>query len=124
MRITFLTPPPSMAGGIRVISIHAEGLRRRGHEVVLVYPPVTPTRFRRRVRALLRGEGWKRYRRQEPSYFDQIDVEQIRLEQPGPVMDDQVPEADVVVATWWETAEWAMGLSPAKGSEGVFHPGI
>src|SRR5690606_7640324 len=25
------------------------------------------------------------------------------------------PDADVVVATWWETAEWVAALSPAKG---------
>jgi glycosyltransferase involved in cell wall biosynthesis len=31
-----------------------------------------------------------------------------------------VPDADVVIATWWETAEWVAGLSASKGSKAYF----
>jgi glycosyltransferase involved in cell wall biosynthesis len=31
------------------------------------------------------------------------------------VTDADVPDADVIVATWWEVAEWVAALTPAKG---------
>jgi glycosyltransferase involved in cell wall biosynthesis len=31
--------------------------------------------------------------------------------------DRDVPDADVVIATWWESAEWIAGLSPSKGAK-------
>ena len=34
-----------------------------------------------------------------------------------PITDNDLPDADVVVATWWETAEWVSRLSPAKGAK-------
>ena len=34
-----------------------------------------------------------------------------------PVTDSDLPDADVVVATWWETAEWVARLSPSKGAK-------
>jgi len=37
-----------------------------------------------------------------------------------PITDRDVPDADVVVATWWETAEWVAALSPRKGAKVYF----
>ena len=34
--------------------------------------------------------------------------------------DADVPDGDVVIATWWETAEWAAKLSPGKGVKAYF----
>jgi glycosyltransferase involved in cell wall biosynthesis len=31
-----------------------------------------------------------------------------------------VPDGDVVVATWWETAEWVNALAPSKGAKAYF----
>jgi glycosyltransferase involved in cell wall biosynthesis len=39
------------------------------------------------------------------------------------VTDDDVPDADVVIATWWETAEWVAKLSPSKGAKVHFIQG-
>ena len=36
------------------------------------------------------------------------------------VSDDDVPDADVVIATWWETAEWVNALSSRKGAKVYF----
>ncbi len=38
-------------------------------------------------------------------------------------MNRDVPDADVVIATWWETAEWAAQLSPQKGAKVYFIQG-
>ncbi|MEO1237800.1 MAG: glycosyltransferase family 4 protein, partial [Planctomycetota bacterium] len=37
-----------------------------------------------------------------------------------PVADGDLPDADVTVATWWETAEWVAALSPSKGAKVYF----
>jgi glycosyltransferase involved in cell wall biosynthesis len=34
-----------------------------------------------------------------------------------PVVDADLPDADVVIATWWETAEWVYRLSKSKGTK-------
>jgi glycosyltransferase involved in cell wall biosynthesis len=36
------------------------------------------------------------------------------------VTDRDVPDGDVVIATWWETAEWVAKLSPRKGAKAYF----
>jgi glycosyltransferase involved in cell wall biosynthesis len=38
-------------------------------------------------------------------------------------MTDDVPDGDVVVATWWETAEWAAALPEPKGAKALFIQG-
>jgi len=40
-----------------------------------------------------------------------------------PIVDADLPDADVVIATWWETAEWVAGLSPSKGRKAYFVQG-
>jgi hypothetical protein len=37
-----------------------------------------------------------------------------------PVTDRDLPDADVVIATWWETAEWVARLAPSKGAKCYF----
>jgi glycosyltransferase involved in cell wall biosynthesis len=39
------------------------------------------------------------------------------------VTDIDVPDSDVVIATWWETAEWVHGLSITKGAKVYFIQG-
>jgi glycosyltransferase involved in cell wall biosynthesis len=36
------------------------------------------------------------------------------------VADTDLPDADVVIATWWETAEWVDRLGPSKGAKVYF----
>jgi glycosyltransferase involved in cell wall biosynthesis len=117
MRITWVLPPVDLSGGIRVIAIYAERLRRRGHQVVAVtVQPRSPT-WRDVFRSLLRRRHWPAAPGRRPSHFDKLDVELRRLPHDGPVTDRDVPDADVVIATWWETAEWVAALSPRKGAK-------
>lgn len=115
MKITFVLPTANMSGGIRVLAIYADRLRQRGHDVFVVsQPPRRPT-LRDRLRRLRQGLGWRQPA--EGSHFDHFDVPHKVLKKRRPVADADVPDADVVVATWWETAEWVWKLSPAKGSK-------
>jgi len=116
MRVTFVLPPPNLSGGIRVLAIYAERLRRRGHEVFAVAPMERAPTLREVARALLKQRRWP-FRRKRRSHFDGLGVPLQRLPHPAPVTDVDLPDADVVVATWWETAEWVSRLSPAKGAK-------
>jgi glycosyltransferase involved in cell wall biosynthesis len=117
MRITFLLPPVNMSGGIRVIAIHAQRLAQRGHQVTIVSTPKPKTRKLHHIQAALG------LRRAPKSHLDGLALDHRVLESARPIVDADVPDADVVVSTWWETAEWAHRLSPAKGRKVYFIQG-
>jgi len=52
-----------------------------------------------------------------PSHFDDLDVPHHVIDCCRPISDADVPDADVVIATWWETAEWVNSLSSSKGAK-------
>jgi glycosyltransferase involved in cell wall biosynthesis len=120
MKITFVLPTLSMTGGIRVVGIFAELLRNRGHEVFVISLPHQRPSLRQQVKSLLRGQGWISPPQDTPSFFDNSSVEHHITERWRPICDADVPDADVVVATWWETAEWVAKLSPSKGAKAYF----
>lgn len=120
MKITFVLPTLCLTGGIRVVSIFAERLRKRGHEVFVISVPHRQPSLRQQVKSLLRGRGWIATPENEPSFFDNLDLEHKITDRYRPVEDKDVPDADVIVATWWETAEWVAKLSPSKGAKAYF----
>ena len=120
MKITFVLPTLSLTGGIRVVSIFAECLRKRGHSVFVISLAHPQPSMRQQVKSLLRGRGWISPPQKEPSFFDNLGVEHKITDRYRPVEDKDVPDADVVVATWWETAEWVAKLSPSKGAKAYF----
>lgn len=109
-----------MSGGIRVCAIYADRLRRRGHRVSLVTMPHKDPTLRHRVASLLKGRGMPPRPPTGPSHFDALDLERITLDRFRDVRNSDVPDADVVIATWWETAPGVARLSPAKGSKVYF----
>jgi glycosyltransferase involved in cell wall biosynthesis len=120
MRITFILPRASLGGGTRVVAIHADRLQKRGHQVTVVCGRAKPQPLKRKLRALLQGRGWPKTPTQEPSHLDDVNVDCRILPRSRPVADCDVPDADVVIATWWETAEWVANLSPSKGAKVYF----
>ena len=114
-RITFICPVDSLAGGMRVIAIYAERLAQRGHRVTVVLP--SPDLRQRAVWFVKRGVWFRRGEAIERSYFRDGPINVRRLDHSGPVRDRDVPDADLVIATWWETAEWVDCLSQRKGAK-------
>lgn len=106
MRITFLAPCKDLSGGIKVIATYAELLRQRGHQVSVVYPQ-RPLPLKRRLKRFA-----FRKLRLERDHLDDFGGALLPVQD---VNDASMPDADVLVATAWETAEWAAGLSPSKG---------
>lgn len=115
MKITFVLPHAGLAGGIRTVAIYAERLKKRGHDVFVVSTPGDRPSLRQQVKSLLQGQGWISWPKDEPSHFDGVDVPHRVIERCRPITDADIPDADVVIATWWETAEWVWRLSPSKG---------
>jgi len=109
-----------MAGGNRVVSIYADRLARRGHEVVVIAGAFRRISLWAKIKSLVAGRGWPKMPEREPSYFSSLPIEVRRLETVRPVVDADVPDADVVIATWWETAEWVSALSAEKGAKVYF----
>ena len=118
MRITFVSPPPNLSGGCRVISIYASRLQALGHEVVVVAPRPQPPNLQQRARALLRGR-WPRGGTPR-SHFDGMTARLHLVDHPAPVTADDLPDADVVIATFWDTAFVVAGLPPPKGRQVYF----
>jgi glycosyltransferase involved in cell wall biosynthesis len=116
MKITFVMGGLSLAGGDRVIATYAKKLQERGHEVSVVSRPSKIPTLRDQVRSVLAGKGLIPARK-PPSHFDNIGVTCKLLERFRPVQDEDVSDADVVIATWWETAHWVAKFSPAKGAK-------
>jgi glycosyltransferase involved in cell wall biosynthesis len=103
---------------MRVVAIYAERLERRGHKVFLTSTPVDMP-LRHKVKSFILGRGWPGLRR-EPSHFDGIDVEHRILDRVRPVVDSDIPDADVVLATYYTTAYGVLRLSSAKGAKAIF----
>jgi len=120
MRITFVSPAVNLGGGTRVIVVYAKALARMGHAVRVVSPPPGAVPFRRKVKSFLKGNGWPADPLALRSHLDGGGLDHHVLDRWRPVADDDVPDADVVIATWWETAEWVNALSPTKGAKVYF----
>lgn len=118
MHITFVLPYAGLQGGVRVVAIYADRLRKRGHQVTVVSTP-EHIRLRSRVKALaLRAMGTSL--RGESSYLDGLGLDHRVLERVREVTDADVPDADVVIATYYTTAYGVQRLSPAKGAKAIF----
>jgi glycosyltransferase involved in cell wall biosynthesis len=57
------------------------------------------------------------------SFFDDAAVPHRVLSTAGPVTDDDVPDADIVLATFWRTASWVAKLSARKGAKAILLQG-
>jgi len=115
LRITFVLPDASLGGGTRVVAIYASKLHARGHDVTVVSTPRAPMPFKQKVRAVVRGQGWPQS--VPPSHLDDTPAKRVILDRWRPVTDADLPDADVVIATWWETAESVANLGAEKGAK-------
>lgn len=116
LKITFVLPELSRAGGIRVISIYAHGLKERGHDVAVVIAPARrPVSLRSRLKSLLRPSQSKQT--SDNHYFEAGDIPITFVPSERGLDDANIRDADIVVATWWETAGPVARLAPSKGAK-------
>jgi glycosyltransferase involved in cell wall biosynthesis len=109
-----------MSGGTKVVGIYAQTLMRRGHRVCVVSLPRGQASFKEKLKSLLRGRDSSLRLR---SHLDEAELDHRVLDVWRPVTDDDVPDGDIVIATWWETAEWVSRLRKEKGAKVYFIQG-
>lgn len=117
MRITFLVPSDNLTGGNRVVAIYAQQLMARGHEVLVISCAPDRLGLRDAVRSVVR-QDWSRLRQHnspQPGHIALSGVPHKVLERPRAITATDVPDADIVIATWWETAVWMHGMPVSKG---------
>jgi glycosyltransferase involved in cell wall biosynthesis len=118
LKINILLYHPGLGGGDRVVAIYAAYLRKRGHEVVLTGLKVPRPRLRKSVADLLRSG--KLPGRQRKTHFDSVGIEVRRARLAKHIGNEDLPDADIVIATFWPTAEWADSLASEKGAPVYF----
>lgn len=119
MKITFILPYFGASGGNRVVAIYAGLLQKRGHQVTLVSQPAQVPTTGRKLKSLIRG------RRVHPPVSGSVflgpeKINHIVLDSSRPPRESDVPDSDVIIATWWETAYWVAALSERNGRKFYF----
>ncbi|MFZ2736731.1 MAG: glycosyltransferase family 4 protein [Burkholderiaceae bacterium] len=124
MRFTFIMPTDDLSGGNRVVAIYAKQLRLRGHQVLVVNQALQQPSLRERFRASKRAwrarqwsamaKAWL-HQKTLPGHVAQSGVPQRVLARSGPITATDLPDADWLIATWWETALWMDAMPASKG---------
>lgn len=106
-----------MSGGARVIARYARMLKERGHEVTLTGLGAPPLSLKGRIRRLIgAAPKWT----EPPSHYSLEGLDLRLVHRRNILGADDLPDADVAVATFWRTAEWLNGLPPQKGRKVYF----
>lgn len=118
MRINFIMPAYlwTPAGGYKVVYDHANYLATRGHQVRILFPRATTSAPNGLVR-LLRDWRWAaRLRRQQRPLVSWHRLDSgVRLLLTSNLQARQVPDADITIATGWQTAGPVAQLPAVKG---------
>lgn len=121
LRINFILPRPSLSGGIKSNRLIAEALVRRGHDVSILYSSV-PARMppKRRILKLIRY--WvNRYKvRNKQQHHLESSIAKLLPVERRIITEVDAPDADVTIATWWETAHWIKDWPQSKGKKAYF----
>lgn len=117
MRVTFALPQIHiLAGGLRIVAEYTRHLLEQGHEISFVVR--RPNHMPGPRRRLLSHLGLARCAAPlspDRGHFTGLNVPIHHLDETRPVRSNDVPDADVIISTWWTTAEWAHGLPRSKG---------
>jgi glycosyltransferase involved in cell wall biosynthesis len=122
VRITILNPVLDLSGGGRVQSTHWSYLADRGHDVLVVSLPHPAIDWVRVAKDFLRGRGLPDLGERKQSHWNPR-LQHRLLESRRPVAAADVPDADIIIGTWWETVEWLWALPASKGIKTTFVQG-
>lgn len=115
MRITFVIPYLELNGGNLVVAIYANGLAAKGHHVTLVAQAYPKPTIRDSLRSIAQHLRLPRKPEFITNWSLNIDVRQVTAAEIA--SGTALPEADVLIATWWETMEWIALVGTEKGQK-------
>ncbi|MFG0244499.1 MAG: glycosyltransferase family 4 protein [Phycisphaerales bacterium JB052] len=70
--------------------------------------------MKERLSRAVRGQ-WRQGNRFNASHLDDMPCSVVELDGCRPITEDDVPDADVILSSWWETTEWMQSYSDTKG---------
>jgi glycosyltransferase involved in cell wall biosynthesis len=118
LKITFVLPfaGTNPCGGPKVVYEYANHLSKRGHSVTVVHPALCGTHkpWVKRAKAAIRYVQRSIDGSYRPDKWFQVDPK-VRLTWVWSLAERYIPDADAVIATWWETAEYVNSYSKEKG---------
>jgi glycosyltransferase involved in cell wall biosynthesis len=118
MRITFVISYADFSGGIRVVATYAQKLQELGHDVAIVSRPKrAPTLKEKFLHRFLHRQIPSAARPNAKSHLDALTVRKIVIDRHRAIVPDDLPDADVLVPTWWETLQWVWPAPPSKGAK-------
>ena len=122
MKINFLIYRPQMHGGARVASLYARALMDAGHDVQVIGLGKLKYSLLTRLKRKLKNQPDPNANLDATYYSDQgIPYRQVDFK--DRLTADDVPDADVTISTWWETAEWLEDFGAEKGVKVQFIQG-
>jgi glycosyltransferase involved in cell wall biosynthesis len=121
LTINWVLPRPGLSGGVKSNRLIAEAMVRRGHSVNILYvdlPASKPPIWR--MRTLIRyWLGRYKTKNRQKHHLESSTANLIPVAH-KPIFEKDAPDADVTIATWWETANWIKGWSESKGIKAYF----
>lgn len=120
MKITFIMANPRMTGGDRVCAIYAQKLTELGHKVNIITPKRRYISYKMQIKRLLAKKVWLTKQEQNKNHFELLGLNLTYSDDYSPLSNQSIPDADVIIATWWETAEWVNKFSESKGKKIYF----
>ena len=128
MDINFILPHVQISGGVRVVFEYANRLSERGHTVTIFYPTLSynyaKNKYISRSGILRLWGGLSRVLDDSPvDWFDlNVDVQQVPTLSTGLIdyVERSISDADVTIATSWETSYTVAALSDSKGQKVYF----
>lgn len=123
MKITFVMSVVLQNGGCRVVATYAEKLLEMGHDVTVVSRLPQTYGHGRRVIRKLQGKTDRSKYPNRTVYFDGLGDRHIQIPWKEPLEASDVPDGDVIIATWWRTAFEVAALPSEKGAKVYFVQG-
>lgn len=114
MKITFILSSANINGGTKVIAMYAKYLSLRGHQVVVLCAGPRHLSWKKRIKKyVFNSKSEQSYFSLE--YFNCMSVPIKIMDRYREIVDDDIPDGDVVISTFWLTADWVRNLSKSKG---------
>lgn len=121
MKITFVLPgvPRIPVGGFKMIFEYANRLRRRGHDVVILYHCYSGIKRNQQVPQIVKLLYYNYGAHHFPTWFA-LDSQIKRLWKYRRLVDSKIPDADIICATAIDTAYEVAALPESKGKKIYF----
>jgi glycosyltransferase involved in cell wall biosynthesis len=120
MRVCFVLPGSGHkpVGGFKVVYEYANGLAKKGHTVTVVHTALLrkDTNFFKKIKKKLRYVQRSMDKSFLPDHWFAVD-KRVRLVWVPSLHQHNLPDADVVIATAWQTAEWVTEYPASKGEK-------